>query len=218
MELEYMGAFFDARVDEYEAHMMQYVDGADRYYEVTAQMLPLRPDIKLLDLGCGTGLELEAIFRRMPRAEVTGIDLSAKMLERLKAKFPDRALTLCQGSYFDLPLGEAAFDAVVSVQSLHHFTPERKRGLFERIRRALRPGGIFVLTDFVAPNDAIEAQCFAEYAALNAREPGVYHFDTPLTAEHDMALMAQAGLDEPALRWREKNTVVMTAKRRDEDA
>ena len=37
MELEYMGAFFDARVDGYEEHMMQYVDGADRYYEVTAQ-------------------------------------------------------------------------------------------------------------------------------------------------------------------------------------
>ena len=218
MKLEYMGAFFDARVDEYEAHMMQHVDGADRYYEVTAQMLPLRPKMKLLDLGCGTGLELEAIFRRLPEAQVTGIDLSEKMLEKLREKFPEKRLTLYQGSYFDLPLGETAFDAVVSVQSLHHFTPERKRGLFERIRRALRPGGIFVLTDFVAPNDAIEARCFAEYAALNVQEPGVYHFDTPLTAEHDLALMAQAGIDEPALRWREKNTVVMTAKRRDEDA
>lgn len=197
---------------------MQHVDGADRYYEVTAQMLPLRPKMKLLDLGCGTGLELEAIFRRLPEAQVTGIDLSEKMLEKLREKFPEKRLTLYQGSYFDLPLGETAFDAVVSVQSLHHFTPERKRGLFERIRRALRPGGIFVLTDFVAPNDAIEARCFAEYAALNVQEPGVYHFDTPLTAEHDLALMAQAGLDEPALRWREKNTVVMTAKRRDEDA
>lgn len=29
--------------------MMQHVDGADRYYEVTAQMLPLRPKMKLLD-------------------------------------------------------------------------------------------------------------------------------------------------------------------------
>lgn len=217
MELEYMGAFFDTRVDGYEEHMMQYVDGADRYYEVTAQMLPLRPGMKLLDLGCGTGLELEAIFRLMPQAEVTGIDLSAKMLERLKAKFPDRTLTLRQGSYFDLPLGEGAFDAVVSVQSLHHFAPERKRGLFERIRRALRPGGFFVLTDFVAPDDATEAQAFAEYAALNDQEPGVYHFDTPLTAEHDMALMVQAGLAGPALRWREKNTAVMTAKRGNED-
>ena len=36
--------------------------------------------------------------------------------------------------------------------------------------------------------------------------------------EQLLALMAQAGLDEPALRWREKNTVVMTARRRDEDA
>ena len=32
MELEYMGAFFDARVDEYEAHMMQHVDGACLLY------------------------------------------------------------------------------------------------------------------------------------------------------------------------------------------
>ena len=104
--LEEMAAFFEARLDGYEEHMLEAIEGAADFYPFTAALLPEAPGAAVLDLGCGTGLELDWFFRRNPTARVTGIDLSQGMLDALKAKHGQRALTLVQGSYFDLPLGE----------------------------------------------------------------------------------------------------------------
>jgi tRNA (cmo5U34)-methyltransferase len=84
MPFEEMAAFFDARVDGYEAHMMRNVSGSDRFYLETVRALPLKPGMRLLDLGCGTGLELDALFPLCPDARVTGIDLSRGMLDALE--------------------------------------------------------------------------------------------------------------------------------------
>ena len=124
--LEKMGAFFDARLQGYEDHQLTSIQSAREFYPFTAGCLPQRDGAKILDLGCGTGLELGYYFETVPTAEVTGIDLAPGMLDALRRKFPDRSLTLVQGSYFDVPLGEGAFDAAVSVESLHHFTQEEK--------------------------------------------------------------------------------------------
>ena len=128
--LEEMAAFFEARLAGYEEHMLEAIEGAADFYPFTAALLPEAPGAAVLDLGCGTGLELDWFFRRNPTARVTGIDLSQGMLEALKAKHGQRALTLVQGSYFDVPLGDSAFDAAVSVESLHHFTQAEKMGLY----------------------------------------------------------------------------------------
>ena len=87
----------------------------------------------VLDLGCGTGLELEYYFPRNPAARVTGIDLAPGMLGRLREKFPDKALRLINGSYFDVPLEAERYDAVVSVESLHHFTAGEKLPLYQKL-------------------------------------------------------------------------------------
>ena len=120
MKLEQMNDFFAARVDGYDEHMRTTIEGASDFYAYTASLLPMEKNARVLDLGCGTGLELEEYFRLNPDAVVTGIDLSDAMLNALKAKFPDRKLNLVQGSYFDVPFGEDTCDAAVSVESLHH--------------------------------------------------------------------------------------------------
>ena len=122
MKLEQMNAFFAARVEGYDEHMRATIEGADDFYAYTASLLPADKGACVLDLGCGTGLELEEYFRFNPDAAVTGIDLSDAMLNALSSKFPNRKLSLIQGSYFDVPFGENTYDAAVSVESLHHFT------------------------------------------------------------------------------------------------
>ena len=81
--LEKMADFFTARVDEYDNHMMNDVVGCKEGYIKMAELLP-ETVVNLLDLGCGTGLELDEIFKIRPNIKVTGVDLSKTMLGILK--------------------------------------------------------------------------------------------------------------------------------------
>lgn len=195
--LEKMGEFFDARLDGYEEHQLTCIEGAEEFYPFTAGLLPDGAGVRVLDLGCGTGLELSYYFPRVPHAAVTGIDLAPGMLEAMTRKFPGKALTLHQASYFDFPLGEDCFDAAVSVESLHHFTQAEKIPLYRKLRSALKEGGYFILTDYFAPTEEYEAFYRRELLRLK-QEQGIadtdfYHYDTPLTVAHETQALLLAG-------------------------
>lgn len=211
MAFEEMAAFFDARVDGYEAHMLKNVAGSDRFYEETVRALPLSPGMRLLDLGCGTGLELDALYRLCPDARVTGIDLSGGMLGALRRKFSGKDLTLIQGDYFSVPF-PAPFDAAVSVETMHHFEADAKLKLYRKIAEALRPGGVYVETDFVASDGAFERDCLEGMrAAVRDKPAGFYHIDIPMTVEHQLALLREAfGHAEPV--WHEGSTAIFRAQ------
>ena len=212
--LEEMRAFFAARVDIYDEHMLNDVEGCREGYARMAALLP-EGIHSLLDLGCGTGLELESIFARFPDLQVTGIDLMAEMLAKLRAKFPDQRLTLIEGDYFRAALGTEQFDAAVSFQSLHHFTPEKKRGLFARVEKALKSGGVYVQCDYAAESTESENRYFLELARLKREahlpEDAFYHYDTPLTWEHEAQLLREAGFVRVEKVWKQENTTLMVA-------
>ena len=198
--LEKMSAFFENRLDNYDWHMLNEIESAKEFYPHTAEQLPKEPESRILDLGCGTGLELEFYFSCNPTARVTGIDLSEKMLESLAAKFPDKDLQLTCGSYFEEDFGEGSFEAAVSVESLHHFTIEEKIPLYTRLCAALKEEGYFILTDYFALSDEEEQmhrKCLEELKA----EQGIcdeefYHYDTPLTVAHETKALLAAGFSE----------------------
>ena len=197
MKIEKMDAFFEARVDGYDAHMLNNIDGAGEFYPFTAAQLPGLPGANILDLGCGTGLELQWLFQKNPTAAVTGIDLTKGMLEALRKKYPDKALNLICGSYFEVPFGEDVFDASVSVESLHHFTVEEKLPLYTKLCKALKPEGYFILTDYFALSDEEESFHRGELLRLKM-ELGIadnefYHYDTPLTVAHECEALQKAG-------------------------
>ena len=198
--LEEMGAFFDARLDGYEAHMLTNIASAREFYPFTASCLPRREHTTLLDLGCGTGLELKFYFPLCPTAEVTGIDLAPGMLRALREACPDKLLNLIPGSYFEVPFGENCFDAAVSVESLHHFTKEEKIPLYRRLHAALKADGFFILTDYFAADEAEETSLRTAFLRLK-QEQGIsdqdfYHFDTPLTTAHETEALLAAGFSQ----------------------
>ena len=195
--LEKMSDFFEARLDGYDEHMMTNIECASEFYPFTAKQLPTTENCRILDLGCGTGLELEFYFPLNPSANVTGIDLSVGMLDELKRKFADKDITLICESYFDVPLGENAFDAAVSVESLHHFTKEEKTKLYAKLHRALKDNGYFILTDYFSLS-AEEEQMHRNNLTALKKEQGIddnefYHYDTPLTVNHECEALINAG-------------------------
>ena len=213
-----MNDFFAARVDGYDEHMKSNIERAEDFYVYTASLLPKTAGSTILDLGCGTGLELEELYAVNPGAKVTGIDLSEAMLNALKAKFPEKDLTLVCASYFDVPFGENAYDAAVSVESLHHFTAEEKTALYGKLHQALKKDGIFVLTDYFAETEELEKEYFRTLAELK-KEQGLsddafYHYDTPLLVEHEMDCLRCAGFRDVRImeKWNGHTwTVLATA-------
>lgn len=193
--LEGMSDFFSARLEGYEDHMALW----QRAYEKAAELIP--PSARnLLDLGCGTGLELDALFQRRQDVAVTGVDLCPDMLERLREKHP-QVETIC-GDYFQVELGQARYDCAISFESLHHFRPEKKQELFARIHQALRPGGVFLEVDYLACCQE-EEQLLMDFCWNKRRRQGIdeaafVHFDTPLTVDHERTLLQNAGFSRVA--------------------
>ena len=217
IKLEKMDEFFAARVDGYDEHMRTNIEDASGFYAYTASLLPRTAGSRVLDLGCGTGLELEEYFVFNPDAKITGIDLSGEMLDKLEAKFPEKELTLIRASYFDTPLGEKKYDAAVSVESLHHFSAGMKASLYGKLHSALRENGLFVLTDYFAESEELEKEYFRNLADLK-KEQGIsdqafYHYDTPLLVEHEMDILRRAGFRDVRIlkQWGESTYTVLAA-------
>ena len=216
MKLERMDDFFAARVNGYDEHMRMTIEGASAFYAYTASLLPRENGAQVLDLGCGTGLELEEYFNLNPDANVTGIDLSEAMLKSLKEKFPNKSINLVLGSYFDVPFGENKYDAAVSVESLHHFPAEQKETLYRKLFAALKENGRFVLTDYFAESEELEKEYFRNLKQLK-EEQGLsgnefYHYDTPLTVDHEMQVLRRAGFSDVQMLKEWGTTFTLLAK------
>jgi len=98
--IEEMAYFFSNRIDNYDnVHLNnwaeEYAHIAD-YFDTSIN--------SLLDIGCGTGLELASIYQKFPNVKITGIDLSKDMLEKLRVKYTDKDIDLIMADYFEYPL------------------------------------------------------------------------------------------------------------------
>lgn len=196
VSLEEMCSFFERRLDGYDEHMMSNIMSAKEFYSFTAKLLPVISGCRILDLGCGTGLELEDYFLLCPSANVTAIDLSQKMLSSFRKKFYDKNISLVIGSYFDVPFGNSVFDAAVSVESLHHFTKKEKVPLYSKLFKALKKNGYFILTDFFSLSDNEEKERYNDFLELKKKlkitDDKIYHYDIPLTVEHEKEALFEA--------------------------
>jgi tRNA (cmo5U34)-methyltransferase len=216
MKLEKMSSFFNKRVDSYEDHMMNNVDGANIYYKETSKLINKLPDIKILDLGCGTGLEIDEIFKVNPTAQITGIDLSVEMINKLKNKHLERIdqLHLIEGNYLELEFGDEIFDVALSVQTMHHFTYMEKVKLYKKVYLSLKDNKYYIETDYMAPNQEYEDFYFAEFNRI-CNEQGfdkeLYHYDTPCTVENQINMLLEAGFKRVEKVWHMENTVILIA-------
>lgn len=133
-----VGEGFDRSAAEYDEILVHNRSGARRLVEG----LPdgAYPDV--LDVGCGTGFVTEEMVRRFGVARVTGVDPSEGMLERFRERADGLGLeaTTVQAGVHDMPVPDAAFDAVVSGMAFHWF-PDKPAAIAAMGRR-LRPGGV----------------------------------------------------------------------------
>jgi SAM-dependent methyltransferase len=216
MKIEKMSDFFTSRVNGYDIHMLKNVEGCKEGYIRMAELLS--QDVgQLLDLGCGTGLELDEIFKRFPSVHVTGVDLTKAMLDQLKLKHPDKNMVLINKSYFDYDFGICKYDAAVSFQTMHHFSHEDKVKLYSKLLTALKEGGQYIECDYMLEKQEEEDFYFNENKRLR-KEYGIkdgefYHYDTPCTVSNQIELFLKAGFQKAEMNWREGNTTIIIAQK-----
>jgi ubiquinone/menaquinone biosynthesis C-methylase UbiE len=106
---------------------------------------------RVLDAGCGAGHTALAFAPMV--ADVVAVDITEAMLAQGRKMARDRGLTniaFKRGDVEHLPFPDASFDLVTSRYSAHHY-PHPAVALRE-FARVLKPGGVFLLVDVVAPD------------------------------------------------------------------
>lgn len=220
METEEIAAFFDREADDYEPMHLAHTDAGMEGKATIAAHLPADAR-RVLDIGAGTGLELEELYRLHPDVKITAVDISRAMLEHLRERFPEKDIQIVVGDYFTQDFGTEPYDAVITSMSLHHWTPDEKRKLYQRFLQALRPGGVYIENDYMlADGDpkelaAEEARLLAEREELDRENPQLthVHFDLPATVPSEMKYLEEAGFTDVTEVWQSGNNATLTAAR-----
>ena len=104
------------------------------FYDLLA-LVDKRPDLKVVDLGCGTGELTRQLADTLPKSDVTGLDSSPQMLEKA-ASYASANLRFTPGDQTQLS-GE--WDLIFSNAALHW--SENHAALIPNLYRLLNPGG-----------------------------------------------------------------------------
>ncbi|MBN1534062.1 MAG: class I SAM-dependent methyltransferase [Spirochaetes bacterium] len=96
-----------------------------------------------LDLGCGIGVLTRRLAERCRK--VTGIDVSAEMIRVARERNGTTRIAFTLASAKDhLSRESDAYEVIISAATLHHLDLD---GTFKKVKRALKPKGLFIVLD-----------------------------------------------------------------------
>ena len=130
--------------------------GLDAARRALLDQAAIRPNHRVLDIGCGTGSLIILIKRLYPDVDVVGLDPDPKALARARRKAERAGVSLQFHQAFsdELPYPEASFDRVFSSFMFHHLEPDEKEQTLREIRRVLKPGASLHMLDFGGPESS----------------------------------------------------------------
>jgi len=148
-------------------------------------------ELRLLDIGCGTGRFLDCFKQAWPRLPALGLDMSEPYIRHAKRHLKRWSrMNLTVGNAESLPVPDESQDAVTSIFMFHELPPKVRRTVFRECARVLKPGGRLVLVDSLQRGDRPDYEGLLELFPQNYHEPYYESYST----ENFGALAANCGL------------------------
>jgi ubiquinone/menaquinone biosynthesis C-methylase UbiE len=127
-------------------------------------------DLRLIDLGCGTGRFLDLVNQAWPRLSLLGLDLSETYIRHARRHLRRRSrLDLLVANAEAIPVPDNSAEAVTSIFMFHELPPLVRRVVLKECARVLKPGGRLIVLDSLQKGDE------PAYDALLERFPQNYH-------------------------------------------
>jgi ubiquinone/menaquinone biosynthesis C-methylase UbiE len=133
--------------------------------------------VRLLDVGSGTGRFLLQAASTLPGSKLSGVDLSPWYVSFARDLLDDDRLGKQSPPEVDvanaesLPFPDNSFDVVTSIFMLHELPRRVRRNVIAEMRRVLVPGGLLVLEDAAQPSDSFELTAALEQFSKDMHEP-----------------------------------------------
>lgn len=160
---------------------------------------------RVLEIGTGKGRFLVQLARRVARVVTVDLDAAEQRFAGMNAAHAglSRRIRFVVADGADLPFADASFDAVVSMNALHHIRDIH--GVLGEILRVVKPGGKIVLADF-------DAAGFRIFDRIHAAE-GRVHDRFPYRWGRVAARLQRAGLRVRRARGHKTELVVAVGPR-----
>ena len=108
----------------------------------------------MLDIGGSHGQHSAALCRRLPTLTAVILDLPGAIEQAAplvaKQNMGDR-IRQQPGNALTDDFGEGTYDIALLSSLAHHFTPEQNQLVANKVARALKPGGVFIVNEFIRP-------------------------------------------------------------------
>lgn len=164
---------------------------------------------RVLELGCGAGANIP--FFRALEMDYYAIEGSPTIVKQLHHRYPDLAEKIRLGDFTSDQWFEGDFDLVIDRASLTHNNDPSIRGALRKILNALKPGGMFIGSDWFSRNHtdfSAGQQVDDEYTRTNYTEgqftgTGKVHFSDEAHLRDLFSRFQIAFMEEKLIRRRE---------------
>ena len=190
-------------------------------------------EIKVLEIGCGTGYTTSIILDADNRTRIVAVDNDEEMLEKAKEVLENKRVELIEEDALEFLKKQSSdsFDVCASAFTLHNFTSDYREKVLQEMYRVLRPGGIFVNADKYALDDeskhkeALSWQLqqfkdkFSEINRIDLIEKWTSHYvrdDQPeiiMKESESITSMSKIGFQEIKIVFRKKMEAVVKARK-----
>jgi ubiquinone/menaquinone biosynthesis C-methylase UbiE len=137
------------------------------------QVHPPTPGMRVLDVGCGTGMYLESYIGS--GAVCTGIDLSPAMLDVARGRLGEQA-TLELGDATNLPFADGSFDLVLASLFLHELDRGTRTTVIDEMARVVAAEGHIMVIDYRMGTLRWKGRLSRVFSRVSERVAGANHY------------------------------------------